>query len=881
MSRGSGWVKRHEASGIVRRQGARGREAAPGVERYWTLRIDELFLALRTGRTGLTTAEAQSRLKAYGPNAIHARRSTGAWALVLRQLRSPQFLLLTFAALASLLVTQWIDAAIIGAILVVSAVLGFLQEHRASRAMARLQAQVRVTAVVLRDGSESSLPAENVVPGDLVRLAAGGLVPADGVVVESNDCLVDQAALTGEAFPVEKRACEVPPDAPLAERSNSLFMGTSVRSGDALMLVVETGPATVYGELAGRLGQRQPETEFERGLRRFGYMLTQFMLVLVFFVLTINVVFARPAVEALLFAIALAVGVTPEMLPAIVSLTLARGGERMARRGVMARRLVAIESFGSMNVLCSDKTGTLSEGVMGLEAAVATDGSSSDAVLEAAFLNSALQAGFTNPLDQAVMAAGSARGLTVPGHRKVAEFPYDFARRRLGVVVEDDRGQRELVVKGAFAQVLEACTTLKTPGEDGETPLDDAWRRRCHELYRAWGESGNRVLAVARRPVALGSELKREALERDLTLVGFLRFIDPPKVEAAETVRRLADLGVQLKVVTGDNRYVSRHLAEAVGLSATTMLTGAELDAMSDEALWHAAPRVDVFAEVDPNQKVRIIRALQRGGSAVGYLGDGINDAPALHLADVGISVAGAADVAREAADLVLSQHDLGVLLEGVLEGRKTFANTLKYIFVTTSANFGNMVSMALASLGLPFLPLLAKQILLNNLLSDVPALALADDTVDESWSRRPRRWRIGQIRAFMLVFGTISSAFDFLTFGLLLWVFRATPEVFRTGWFVESLLTELVIIFVVRTRRPLFASRPSHLLLAASAAVAATAIALPYLPVGAALGFVRLPAPVILALVAFTAAYGLVSEAAKRRFFSWDDSVTRKTVEG
>ncbi len=556
---------------------------------------------------------------------------------------------------------------------------------------------------------------------------------------------------------------------------------------------------------------------------------------------------------------------SPELLPAIVTITLAQGARQMAARGVIVRRLAAIENLGSMDMLCTDKTGTLTEGVLRLDAALDVDGQASDAALQEALLNASLQTGLANPLDQAIVAAGKERQVDIAAYRKLDEVPYDFLRKRLSVLVQGGEGAPVLITKGALEGVLAVCETVARGGSSA--PLDAAVRAQIEKLFADYSQSGFRVLAVAQKPMP-GKTACTRADETGLTFIGFLRFLDPPKEDIQRTLANLLTLGIRVKVITGDNRLVAAHVAQAVGMGAPLVLTGHELNELRDEALWHMAERTDIFAEIDPNQKERIVLALKKRGHVVGYLGDGINDAPALHAADVGISVDQAVDVAKEAADFVLLEHDLDVLRQGVEQGRMTFANTLKYIAITTSANFGNMISMAVASLVLPFLPLLAKQILLNNFLSDIPAMTIASDNVDREWVERPRRWAIRSLRSFMAIFGSISSLFDFLTFGVLLWAYHAGPELFRTGWFVESLMTELLITLVVRTYRPFYRSKPGRLLWMSTLVMAVATLLIPYLPGVAIFDFTPLPPALLAVLLAITALYAAASELAKRLIY-------------
>jgi len=850
----------------MKRTGA-GKSSPKAVPLYWSRPVADVLAELGGTPEGLNTSEAQARLERVGPNALTPRRRATALTTFLHQFGSPLVLILIFAAAVAALAGEWTDAVIVIVIVVASAALTFFQEHTASNAVEALRAQVTIKATVVRDGRPQLVPAEHVVPGDVALLSAGSLIPADGVVLEARDFFVNQAVLTGETFPVEKKPGPVPAHAGLSDRVNCVFMGTSARTGTARALIVHTGAGTAFGQIAERLTLRPPETEFERGIRRFGNLLTQIMTVLVLVVFAINVILDKPAIDSLLFALALAVGIAPELLPAIISVNLSKGAQGMARRGVIVRRLNAIENLGSMDILCTDKTGTLTEGVVRLDGALDIHGRPLEDVLRYAYLNAAFQTGLANPLDEAILAQPQP---DATGMDKLEEIPYDFVRKRLSVVVDSDPGtpiKPLLITKGALSHVLAVCARVRDGDKD--LPLDEERRAEIDRRYEEWSGQGIRVLGVAVKDVPRQSAYSAETDEIDMIFMGFLLFFDPPKADARETLDALGRLGVQVKVITGDNRLVARHVAEKVGLPVSGILTAAEMDELRDEALWNVAERTTLFVEVDPNQKERIILALRKMGHVVGFMGDGINDAPALHAADIGISVDQAVDVAKEAADFVLLKRDLGVLRAGIEEGRRTFANTLKYVFTTTSANFGNMFSMAGASLFLPFLPLLAKQILLNNFLSDFPALGIASDRVDKDMVERPHRWNIRFIRDFMIIFGLVSSVFDYLTFGMLLFVVRASPEQFRTGWFIESLLTELVIALVVRTRGPFFRSRPGTLLWTATLIVGLMTLAIPYLPFGGFLGFTPLPAWLMLALLGITALYVFAAELAKRFFYA------------
>lgn len=848
-------------------------ETSGALANYWSRSADEILGLLGVSRNGLENAAAAERLLQYGRNTLVSNhRKTRALWMFLDRFRNPLVLILVFAAILALVMQDWLDAVIVLAIVFVTAVLGFIQEYSATNAVEKLRRRVSVKTTTLRGGQWQPVASEDIVPGDIVKLAAGSLIPGDGMLLESNDFYVNQALLTGETYPVEKQPGATPVSAALVERNNCVFMGTSVRSGSATAVVVHTGPSTRFGQIAGSLALRPPETEFERGLRKFGYLLAGIMLIMVLVIVSVNIVLQHTTIETLLFAMALAVGLSPEMLPAILTITLARGANAMASHGVIVKRLNAIENLGSMDVLCTDKTGTLTKGVVKLDNAMDVGGAPSGAILRMAYLNAKLQTGLANPLDEAIVAAGTqADGAVQTGGilqncRKLDEIPYDFVRKRLSIAVAcDDSGTAQMISKGALQNILEVCDRIQV-GADTE-PLTAAHGLAVQKRFSNWSEQGYRVLGVAQKPVPAEGDYTRDD-EHAMVFSGFLLFFDPPEEGVSKTLEELRQLGVQLKIITGDNRHVARHVAEAVGIEVKRIITGAELTTMKDEALWHLAPQVALFAEVDPNQKERIITALQKTRHVVGYLGDGINDAPALHAADVGISVDKAVDVAKEAADFVLLEHDLNVVCKGIHEGRHTFANTLKYIFITTSANFGNMISMAFASMFLPFLPLLAKQILLNNFLSDIPAMGIANDNVDRDWETTPHRWDIKLVRNYMIVFGLVSTVFDLLTFGVLLSLAGTAEEVFRTGWFVESLLTELLILFVIRSYKPFYKSRPGQFLIWNAAIVALFTVSLPYLPFAGVFSFVPLPVSVLGAILAISALYAMVSEFTKRIFF-------------
>lgn len=827
-------------------------------DNYWAHSVDDLLASLETSEAGLTTAAAHRR-RSISDVPVHQRRTE--LVLLLRQFTNPITFILVLATLISAALGEATDAAIILAIVLLSGLLSFWQEYSASRAIEALLAAVHVTVEVLRDGARTFVPSAQIVSGDVIILDTGDLIPGDCRLLEADQLLVDEAALTGESYPVEKDPGELPLATTLSERSNSLFQGTHIVRGSGKAVVVRTGSETEFGLIARELKRRPPTTRFERGLTDFGRLLLQIMVILVVLVFAANVLLARPLLESFLFSVAIAVGLTPQLLPAIVSVSLSLGARQMARAKVIVKRLSSIEDFGGMNSLCTDKTGTLTMGMVRLGDALDVEGNPSDSVFQSAYLNSFHHQGFTNPIDDAILAA---RPVIAADSRRVAEIPYDFQRKRLSVLVTQGDRTR-LICKGAVEPVLGVCSLVQS--KDGSAIPVETAASLVTQRFEALSQQGFRVIGVASKDLA-PVEKPGPADEIGMTFLGFLVFLDPVKPGIARTLRELQSLGITLHMVTGDSRLAAAYTARAVGLDNSRILTGAAIDAMDDARLTQAAEDAEVFAEIEPAQKERIVRALRRAGRSVGFLGDGINDAPALHAADVGISVDTAVDVAKDSASIVLIEKDLSVLMDGVQLGRQTLANTLKYVFVTTSANFGNMFSMVAATLFLPYLPMLPMQILLLNFLSDLPATTISVDTADPEQLRQPGVWDVRFIRNFMIVFGLISSVFDLLTFAVLRLGFDAGPELFRSGWFLESTATELAVMLVLRTRRPFFRSRPGAALLGSSILVALVTIAIPYSPLAAPLGFVPLALPVLLSLFAITAGYILITEMAKARFY-------------
>jgi Mg2+-importing ATPase len=838
-----------------------GAQAAAQRE-FWEAPLPELLAQLGATPQGLTSDQAGRRLRAHGPNSL-ARESRFAFLIeILRLFANPLVLILLVAATISSATGEHVSAAIIITIVLLSVFVNFHQSFQARHAVDELRSQVAPKASVVRDGREQEIAVADLVPGDIIELNAGDLVPADARLIEEKDLQVRESALTGESLPVEKEVADLAGETvSIADATNSVFMGTTAQTGMATAVVARTGAATAFGTIAARLAQRPPETEFDRGIRRFGIMITRVIILLVFFVFVVNVWFHRPLLESLLFSIALAVGLTPELLPVVISVTLAQGARRMARKKVIVKQLAAIENFGSIEILCSDKTGTLTEGEIVLDLHVDPRGKEDDRVMQLLYLNSFFEAGIKSPLDDAVLRHAHR---AIDEYSKLDEIPFDFGRRRLSVVLGRS-DERILITKGAAADVFDVCTLVRLDG--AEQPFDATQREAAESVYKRLGGEGYRVLAVATKLVDAKAVYTRDD-ERQLVLAGFAAFLDPPKEGIGATLQALREDGISVVIMTGDNEYVTRKIAHDVGLPTERILVGREVDAMDDAALAYQAEHGAIFARVSPEQKNRVMTALKARGRVVGFLGDGINDAPSLHAADIGISVVNGVDVAKDAANIILLEKDLGVLHDGVIEGRRSFANILKYIIMGTSSNFGNMFSMAGASLLLPFLPMLPTQILLNNFLYDCSQLSIPSDSVDQELLRRPRRWRVDFIRQFMLIIGPISSIYDFATFGVLLLLFHADERLFHTGWFVESLATQTLVVFVIRTAASPLRSRPSSQLLLAVVAIVLIGVGLPYTAVGTWLGFQPLPLALLGVVVALTATYLALVQWVKRWFY-------------
>lgn len=828
---------------------------------FWSITPEEVFKELETTANGITDSEAEKRTELYGLNRLKPKKKTDAVTLLIAQFKSPVIIILIFAAILSIFLGDTADAIIILTIIFISGILGFWQEKGATNAVQKLLEIVQIQSKVMRDGQEKEIPVEEIVPGDIVILSAGSVVPGDSLIISSKDLFIDESTLTGETFPVEKSVSALSKDTALSQRTNTLFMGTHVVSGNGKAVVVKTGINTEFGKVSERLKLRPAETEFEHGIRKFGFLLMEVTLVMIFLIFALNVYLQKPVVDSFLFSLAIAVGLTPQLLPAIISINLSHGAKRMAEKKVIVKKLNSIENFGSMNVLCSDKTGTLTEGKVKIHSFTDSESNTSEKVMLYAQLNASYQTGFVNPIDEAII---NYKKNDLSSYKKLDEIPYDFLRKRLSILVAD-KNENIIITKGALKNVIDVCDFIEKGNgkvEEIESSID-----KINNYYSEMSGNGYRVLGIAYKKMPDNSIIKKDS-EKGMTFLGFILLYDPPKKNIIETISELKKTGVSLKIITGDNKLVAESISKQIGLKDTKIITGTEIRQLSDEALYRNVNKINIFAEVEPNQKERIILALKKAGNVVGYMGDGINDASALHAADVGISVDSAVDVAKEAADIVLLETDLNVLLSGILEGRTTFANTIKYVFMATSANFGNMFSVAGASLFLPFLPFLPKQILLINLLTDLPEMTIATDNVDADWIEKPRRWDIKFIRRFMMIFGVISSVFDYLTFGVLLLLLNANKIQFRTGWFLESVISAVLIVLVVRTRKPFFKSKPGKYLVLTTLAIILFTIFIPVSPLIELFGFTPLPPIFLLLIGVIIIGYILSAELAKKIFY-------------
>ncbi len=834
------------------------------IEELLGLSAEDLFKQLRTFASGISSHEARNRLEIYGHNELARRKKQIVIVEFLSHFKSPLTILLLFAGLVSALVGEIVNAAIIFPIVILSVVMDFYQEFKAEKAAEMLKQKVTTFATVIRDGTKREVRFADIVPGDMVCLSAGDVVPADGQVISAKDLFVDQSALTGESFPVEKSPEPLNVKGlALTEWSNCVFLGTSIVSGTAQAVVLATGSKTEYGKIAQKLVAKEPETEFDRGLRKFGLLIMQVTFLLVIFVFIINALYRRGVLESFLFAVALAIGLTPELLPMILSVNLSKGALQMSKKGVIVKRLASIQNFGSMDVLCTDKTGTLTENRIALIQHIDIYGKENEKVLLYSFLNSRYETGLKSPLDDAILAHEK---VDIGGYEKIDEIPFDFKRKRVSVVVEYN-GQRYFITKGAPEEILSVCYYYEL--EENAFDLTSEIRKKITEKYRELSNKGFRCLAVSYKKVKQEKQVYHVNDESDMVFFGFVVFIDPPKESAKRSIRLLKKIGVELKIVTGDNELVTKSVCERIGIEVKGVVLGTEIANMQDSALARVAEQANVFARVNPAQKDQIISALKRNGHVVGFLGDGINDAPSMKTADIGISVNNAVDVAKESADIILLRKSLTVLHEGVLEGRKTFGNTMKYVMMGTSSSFGNMFSVAGASLFLPFLPMLPIQILLNNLLYEFSQSTIPTDAVDKEYLEKTKTWDISFVKKFMIVFGPVSSVFDFLTFFIMLFVFHASGPLFQTAWFIESLCTQTLVIFIIRTRKvPFYKSKPGNLLVLSSLGVVGLAIVIPFTELGSIFQFVHPPAIFFPLLAGLIGAYLMLAEVVKQLFY-------------
>lgn len=845
----------------------------PVTKQWWLALQNKTEVERANEFKGLTSSEAKARLMKFGYNNINTANSKSLLLQYLARFKNPLVIILVVASAISAFTGELTNFFIISFMVLLSVTLDFIQEYRANAAADKLKQSVSIRTLAIRDGFPQEISANLIVPGDIVMLSAGNLIPADGVILFARDFFVRQALLTGESYPVEKR-----PDTPsitaidLQDATNAVFMGTSVISGSATMLVIKTGADTVIGEIADKVSQPSKTTSFENGTRRFGLLIMRLTIFMVMFVLLANAYFHKPWLESFLFAVALAVGLTPELLPMVVSVTLSRGAMRMAKKQMIIKRLSAIQDLGSMDVLCTDKTGTLTEAKIRLEKHVDAEGIPSERVLELAYLNSYFETGLKSPLDEAILAH---EHIEIGLWTKIDEVPFDFERRRVSVLV-DNGASRWLVVKGAPDEIIGLCTHYELQGAKESTILDEKSRLSLHSEQHILEEDGFRVLGIAWRKVSLDHQHAVLDDEAELIFAGFAAFLDPPKESAAIALESLKKLGVAIKIVTGDSGLVTLHVCNQLKIPVTGQLTGSEIVQMDDYALCAKAETTNLFCRVNPSQKDRIIQALKKNGHVVGYLGDGVNDAPSLHSADVGMSVESAVDVAKEAADIILLKQDLHVLHTGVMEGRRTFGNIMKYIMMGTSSNFGNMFSMAGAALFLPFLPMLPTQILLNNILYDISELPIPMDKVDSMETRNPRVLNINFIRNFMFVIGPISSLFDFLTFYVMLVILQSNEKLFQTGWFVESLCTQVMVIFIIRTRGSPLKSCAHPILIATSTAVVLIGALIPFTPIGDYFGFVAPPMKFYLILGGMLLVYLCIVQLAKQFFYHYNLQIVR-----
>ncbi len=835
---------------------------------FWSYDEDVVLKKLNATKYGLTSKEASKRIEEYGHNVFDEKKKISNFVIFLNQFKNPIILILIFAAILSILLKSYSDGIIILVIIFISSLLSYKHESKARSAVDKLLTKVSVTSSVLRNGKFSEKENANLTKGDIISVNTGDMIPADCLLLESNSLMVDESTLTGEIFPVEKMPGKLPSKTSLSKRNNSLWMGTYILSGSGKAVIVNLAKESEFGKINDSLDDLDTETDFEKGIKEFGNLIMKVTVFLIAFIFALNVALDKPILESFMFALVLSVGLTPQMLPAIISVNLSQGAKRMSEEGVIVKKLNAIENFGAVTVMCSDKTGTITKGKLKLEAALDEGGRDSESLRLLAAINAYFQEGYVNPIDKSIL---ESKKYDFSAYKKLHEIPYTFDNKILSIIVKDKSHHNIMITKGALTSVIEASTKYEDNNEVKDIKMV---RKQINSLFDQYSSEGYRVLGLAYKIVDEENILEEKA--EDMIFKGFLLFKDPLKSDVKEVIKKMQDLGVSLKMITGDNELIARNVGAQIGLDPTKVLTGDKLNTYSLSQLNKKIKDIDIFAEISPNQKEKIILAYKQAGEVVGYMGDGINDAPAIKQADVGISVNDAADTAKDAASIVLMQNSLTVLESGIEEGRRTFINTLKYIFVATSANFGNMFSMAGASIFLKFLPLLPKQVLLTNLFTDFPSLQIASDSVDQKWQEKPVKWDMKFIKKFMIIFGITSSIFDFLTFFVLLKFFNAGESLFQTGWMLESVISAMLVMLIVRTARPLLKSKPSPKLVGAILGVAVMLLIIIYSPLNTYLGLTSLPLKIVLTLVGISVIYAIVAELIKKSFYKYN-SFSRK----
>ena len=843
------------------------------MKEFWSYEVDDILKQLNTDKGGLSSREAEERMDEYGQNIFEEKKSSSKMEMFINQFKNPIIMILIFAAVLSIFLKDYSDGIIILVIIMISALLSYSHESKADNAVKKLLSSVSVKSSVLRDGKFKEIDNAMLTVGDIINVKTGDMIPADCLLIEENSLSMDESSLTGETFPIEKTPEKLSADTGLSNRKNSLWMGTHVIGGSGKAVIVNLAKDSEFGKITASLNEKDSDTDFEKGIKDFGNLILRVTTLLIGLIFLFNIILNKPFLESFMFALALSVGLTPQMLPAIISVNLSQGAKRMLEQGVIVKKLNAIENFGSMTVMCSDKTGTITQGKVKLDSALDCDGEISDTVSKLAAINSYFQEGYANPIDQAILEANTD---DFSNYEKLFEIPYSFEGKLLSVLVRtepDFLGRNIMITKGALTSVLNTCKTYERADKIGGN-IEEI-KTRILDLFEKYSSKGYRGLGLAYKSIEDETDIQKQKAE-DMVFVGLLLFIDPLKDDIKDVVAEMNRLGVSLKMITGDNRLIAKNIGSQIGLDPERVLLGEELDSYSPSQLNKKVLDIDIFAEISPNQKEKIIMAYKQAGEIVGYMGDGINDSPAIKQADVGVSVNTAADTAKDAASIVLLHNSLNVLVSGISEGRRTFINTLKYIFVATSANFGNMFSMAGASLFLSFLPLLPKQILLTNLLTDFPSLQIASDSVDEDWLKSPVKWDTKFIKKFMILFGIISSVFDYITFALLLFIFKADERLFHTGWLLESIISAMVVMLIVRTARPVFASKPSNKLLVAIMGVAVVLFLIIYSPISSYLGLIALPIKILISLLGVSLLYALTAEMLKN-FFYKHNSFSRK----